>query len=147
MNYTSNLFEMMLIPPTKLMINLANLVITEATFFGLTTHDAMAHAGAATAIVLAFLLRIAMEWGKNSLSGKNVLIQAISTLALCFVAIYIWHDFLNYGKGFEIYVFFTALFAVFIVAEIEIVFKMGFRQRLKALLTKVLATDDKEIVK
>jgi len=144
MSYTSNLYEMMLIPLPKLVINF---VIMEATFLGLTTQDAMAHAGAAGAIVLAFLLRIAMEWGKNNLNAKNVVIQAISTMALCFVSIYIWHDFLKYERGFEIYVFFSALFSVFIVGEIEIVFKIGFRKWLKTGLVKLLASDEKETIK
>ncbi len=132
----------MLIPLPKLVVNF---VIMEATFLGLTTQDAMAHAGAAAAIVLAFLLRIAMEWGKNTLNGKNAVIQAISTLALCFVSIYLWHDFLNYSKGFEIYVFFSALFSVFIVSELEIAFKIGFRKRLKMVLQKVLANEEQEV--
>lgn len=144
MNSTTNFYEMMLIPLPKLLLNF---IIMEATFLGMTTQDAMAHAGAAGAIVLAFLLRIAMEWGKNTLNAKNAVIQAISTLALCFVSIYVWHDFLNYEKGFEIYVFFSALFSVFIVGEIEVVFKIGFRKWLKTSLVKILATDDKEVVK
>jgi len=144
MKSTLNISEMMLIPLPKLLLNF---VIMEATFLGLTTQDALAHAGAAGAIVLAFLLRIAMEWGKNALSYKSVIIQAITTMALCFVAIYIWHDFLNYSKGFEIYVFACSLFSVFIVGEIEIVFKIGFRKWLKSGLVKLLASDDKEAIK
>lgn len=141
---TPTLEKMMLVNLPKLVINY---IIMEATFLGLSTQDAMSHAGAATAIVLAFLLRIAMEWGKNTLNSKNAVIQAISTLALCFVSIYVWHDFLNYAKGFEIYVFFSALFSVFIVGEIEIVFKIGFRKWLKTGLVKLLASDDKEVIK
>lgn len=144
MKSTLNIFEMMLIPFPKLVINI---VIMEAAFFGLTTQDAMAHAGAAGAIVLAFLLRIAMEWGKNALSYKSVVIQAITTMALCFVAIYVWHDFLMWKRGFEIYVFACSLFSVFIVAEIEIVFKIGFRKWLKTGLVKLMASEDKEITK
>lgn len=144
MKSTLNICEMMLISLPKLMINF---VVMEATFFGLTTQDAMAHAGAGGAIVLAFLLRIAMEWGKDALSAKSVAIQAITTMALCFVAIYVWHDFLNWKKGFEIYVFICSLFSVFIVAEIEIVFKIGFRKWLKIVLVKLMASDDKEITK
>lgn len=144
MKSTLNVFEMMLIPFPKLVINM---VIMEATFLGLTTQDAIAHAGAAGAIVLAFLLRIAMEWGKNALSYKSVIIQAITTMALCFVAIYVWHDFLNYSKGFEIYVFACSLFSVFIVGEIEIVFKIGFRKWLKLGLVKLMASEDKEATK
>lgn len=144
MKYTLNICEMMLISLPKLMINF---VVMEATFFGLTTQDAMAHAGAAGAIVLAFLLRIAMEWGKDALSVKSVVIQAITTIALCFVSIYFWHDFLNWKKGFEIYVFSCSLFSVFIVAEIEIVFKIGFRKWLKTGLVKLMASEDKEVTK
>jgi len=144
MKSTLNILEMMLIPLPKLLINF---IVMEATFLGLTTQDAMTHAGAACAIVLAFLLRIAMEWGKNALSYKSVIIQAITTMALCFVAIYIWHDFLNYSKGFEIYVFTCSLFSVFIVAEIEVVFKVGFRNWLKKFFVKIMASEDKEITK
>jgi len=116
----------------------------EATFLGLTTADAMSHAGAGGAIILAFLLRIAVEWGKNNVSLKGVIIQAVSTAALCFLAIYLWRDFLNFAKGFEIYVFFASLFSVFIVSELEIAFKIGFRKRLKMILTRVLASDEEE---
>lgn len=144
MDSTSKLCEMMLIPLPKLLINF---VVMEATFLGLTAQDAMTHAGAAGAIVLAFLLRIAMEWGKNTLNGKNAVIQAISTLALCFVSIYIWHDFLKWNRGFEIYVFFSSLFSVFIVGEVEIVFQMGFRKWLKNSLVRILASEDKEAIK
>lgn len=144
MNSTSKFYEMMLIPMPKLLVNF---VMLEATFLGFTTQDAMTHAGAAGAIVLAFLLRIAMEWNKNTLNAKNAVVQAISTIALCFVSIYLWHDFLNYSRGFEIYVFFCALFSVFIVGEVEIVFKVGFRKWLKTGLVKLLASDDKETVK
>lgn len=144
MKSTINICEIMLIPLPKFLFNF---VIMEATFLGYSTQDALSHAGAAGAIVLAFLLRIAMEWGKNALSPKSLLIQAITTIALCFVAIYLWHDFLNYSKGFEIYVFSCSLFSVFIVGEIEIVFKIGFRKWLKIGLVKLMASEDKEIEK
>lgn len=144
MKSTLNICEIMLIHLPKLLVNF---IVMEATFFGMSTQDAMAHAGAAGAIVLAFLLRIAMEWGKNTLSYKSVIIQAITTMALCFVAIYVWHDFLNYSKGFEIYVFACSLFSVFIVAEIEVVFKIGFRKWLKSGLVKLMASEDKENTK
>ncbi len=144
MNSTSNLCEMMLVQLPKFIFNL---LLMELTFLGFTAQDAMTHAGAACAIVLAFLLRIAMEWNKNTLNGKNAVIQAISTLSLCFVSIYVWHDFLKWKKGFEIYVFIVSLFSVFIVGEIEIVFKIGFRKWLKTALIKVMASDDKEIMK
>lgn len=116
----------------------------EATFLGMTTEDALSHAGAAAAIVLAFLLRIAVEWGKNNISAKGVVIQAVSTAALCFLAIYIWEDFIAASKGFEIYVFFASLFSVFIVSELEIAFKVGFKKRLKMVLTKILASNMEE---
>lgn len=144
MNSTYNLYEMMLEQFPKILVNL---IVMEATLLGFTAQDAMTHAGAACAIILAFLLRIAMEWGKNTLNGKNAIIQAISTLSLCFVSIYIWHDFLKWNKGFEIYVFFASLFSVFIVGEIEVVFKIGFRKWLKSALVKLMASDDKEETK
>lgn len=144
MNSTYQTIETMFIPTSKLLLNF---IIMEATFLGFTSQDAITHAGAACAIILAFLLRIAIEWGKNTLTFKSATIQAISTLSLCFVSIYIWHDFLKYNKGFEIYVFFSSLFSVFIVAEIDIAFKIGFRKWLKNSLVRIMATDDKEVTK
>lgn len=145
MNSTYNMYKMMLITfPFKLLLNF---VIMEAAFLGFTSKDSITHAGAACAIVLAFLLRIALEWGKDTLTFKSAIIQAICTLALCFVSIYVWHDFLKWNRGFEIYVFFSSLFSVFIVGEIDVVFKIGFRKWLKSSLTKIMAIDDKEATK
>lgn len=124
-----------------------NFIIMEATFLGFTSHDAITHAGAACAIILAFLLRIAMEWGNNTLTFKSATIQAVCTLSLCFVSIYVWHDFLKYKRGFEIYVFFSSLFSVFIVGEIDTAFKIGFRKWLKNSLVRIMATEDKEATK
>lgn len=144
MNSTYKLCAMIDISIPKL---LTNLIVMEATLYGFTAQDFMHHAGAACAIILAFLLRIAMEWGKDTLTAKSAVIQAVSTMALCFVSIYVWHDFLKYSKGFEIYVFFSSLFSVFIVAEIEAVFKIGFRKWLRTAMVKIMASDDKEETK
>lgn len=143
MNSTYKLYAMMEISIPKLL----TVLIMEATFLGLVPKDIIQHSGAACALILAFLLRIALEWGKETLTFKSSVIQAISTLALCFVSIYIWKDFLKYGKGFEIYVFFCSLFSVFIVGEIEVVFKIGFRKWIKNSLLKIMAADDKEASK
>lgn len=136
-----------MLAPTTFNI-LLNFFIMEVTFLGFfTSKDLLIHAGAAMAIVMAFLLRIAMEWEKNTLSFKSTIVQAISTLSLCFVSIYVWHDFLKWSKGFEIYVFFSSLFSVFIVGEIEVAFKIGFRKWLKNSLVKIMALEDKEATK
>lgn len=137
----TNIRRKMLISLPKLIISF---IIMEATFLGMSSQTALSHAGAAAAIVLAFLLRIAVEWGKNNISGKGIVIQAVCTASICFLAIYVWEEFLSYKKGFEIYVFFASLFSVFIVSEIEIAFKIGFRKRLKMVLTKVLASNEEE---
>lgn len=144
MNSTYKLYAMMEISIPKLLLNY---FIMEVTFLGFTSQDVVAHAGAACAITLAFILRIAREWEKNSLSFKSATIQVACTLSICLLAIYIWHDFLAYRKGFEIYVFFCSLFSVFIVGEIETAFKVGFRRWLKRCLDKIQAIDDKEETK
>ena len=132
----------------QMLISLPKLVISftimEATFLGMSTSDALGHAGSAGAIVLAFLLRIALDSRQITVKAKDILIQAIVTVALCFLAIYVWRDFLGYKKGLEIYLFFASLFSVFIASEIEVVFKQGFRRYLRNFISGLMAKQPEE---
>jgi len=132
----------MLVPINKLV---ANFITLEAVFFGVTTEDAMSHAGAALAIVMAFLLRIALESRNETIKKRDVIIQIVVTGALCYLAVFFWRDFLAFKKGFEIYLFFASLFSVFIAGEIDVMFKFGFKKWARNLLVKFLATNDGEV--
>lgn len=111
----------------------------EATLLGMNSQDALQNAGSAGAIVLAFLLRIALDSRTNTVKIKDVVIQAIVTCALCFLAVYVWKDYIQAQKGLEIYLFFASLFSVFIASEIEVVFKQGFRRYLRNFISGLMA--------
>lgn len=91
-------------------------------------------------VILAFALRLGIEFNKDRLTWRNGLIQSIYTITWCFFSVLIWHTFLSYDKGFEIYLFVNSLFAVFIVGESEKVFEKGFKQWLGDKLGTVLAS-------
>lgn len=120
-------------------------VMMEGMVFGWTANDLRSHAGAFGAVGLAFLLRVAMDSKKETPTFRNIVIQLVTTGALCFLAVYFWNDFIDWKKGFEIYLFFVSLFAVFIAGELETVFRFGFRKWLRSVFVKVMATGEEEI--
>lgn len=95
-------------------------------------------------IALAFVLRLGMEHRRNNLTWATLLYQSICTISWSFFMILIWNTFLNYTRGFEIYLFMNSLFAVFMVSQFEEVFEKGFKGWLKIKLGKFLAVEAKE---
>lgn len=95
------------------------------------------------AILLAFLLRIGIELNNRTLTKRSALIQSIYTVSYCFFAIIFWKTYLNYTKGFEVYLFINSLFAVFIVSQLESMFKAGFRTWARNWLKSIMAAESK----
>lgn len=95
------------------------------------------------AISLAFLLRVGIELNNRTLTSRSIMIQTIYTVSYCFFAIIFWKTYLNYNKGFEVYLFINSLFAVFIVGQLESMFKAGFRTWARNWLKSVIASEDK----
>lgn len=95
-------------------------------------------------IALAFVLRIGMEHKKHRLTWASLLYQSICTVSWCFFMILVWNTFLNYKRGFEIYLFINSLFAAFMVGQFEEVFEVGFKEWIRIKLGKFLAVERKE---
>lgn len=95
-------------------------------------------------VVLGFVLRLGMEHKKHLLTRASVLYQSICTVTWCFFMSLVWHTFLNYEKGLEIYLFINSLFAAFMVSQFEEIFEMGFKQWLRIKVGKFLAIEVKE---
>lgn len=93
------------------------------------------------AVLLAFILRLGIEYNKNTLTWRNAFIQTIYTISYCYFAILVWNSYLNYGKGFEVYLFLNSLFAVFIVGQLEVMFQMGFKAWAKKWIKSVIASE------
>lgn len=95
-------------------------------------------------IALAFLLRVGMEHNKHKLTPRSLLYQSICTISWCFFMILVWDAFLNYTKGFEIYLFINSLFSSFMVSQFEEVFQLGFKKWLASKVGTVLAVQKEE---
>lgn len=98
----------------------------------------------ALCVLLAFVLRVGMEHKSHRLTKASLLYQSICTIAWSFFSILVWNTFLNYIKGFEIYLFINSLFASFMVSQFEEVFELGFKRWLKMKLSTFLATQREE---
>ena len=98
-------------------------------------------------IFLAFALRLGMEHRKHRLTWLSLLYECIYTVSWCFFTVLIWTTFLNYDKGFEIYLFCNSLFASFMVGQFEQVFQMGFKSWLRIKVGKFLAVEEREETK
>lgn len=96
------------------------------------------------AILLAFVLRLGIEYNNNALTWKSGIIQGIYTISYCYLAVMVWFSWLNYSKGFEVYLFLNSLFAVFMVGQLQSAFKIGVRAYAKKWLQSILAKEDKE---
>lgn len=122
-------------------------VMMEGMFLGFTTKDFQTHAGAFGAVILAFLLRVAMDSKKQRPTFWGIVVQGVITGALCFVSVYIWRDFLAYKKGFEIYLFCVSLFAVIIAGQLDGMFEFGFKRWAQGFIGKIMAKNEMEDTK
>lgn len=108
------------------------------------TNEPLTLAWYSLCVLLAYALRLGMEHKKNNLTGKVLLWQSICTISWCFLMVLVWNAFLNYKKGFEIYLFINSLFSAFMVGQLEEVFEMGMKKWIRVKLNKFLA-EEKEI--
>lgn len=92
-------------------------------------------------IVLAFALRLGIEFNKNRLTWRTGFIQSIYTITWCFFSVLVWHTFLKAQDWFEIYLFINSLFAVFIVGEAENFFQLGLKAWLAKKLGAIVGSD------
>jgi len=86
-----------------------------------------------------------MEYNDNGLTWKNGIKQAIYTISYCYFAITVWFTYLNYTKGFEVYLFLNSLFAVFMVSQLKHFFQLGVTATLKKWLKTLIASEEKEV--
>lgn len=111
--------------------------------------DPMSLAWYSLCIALAYALRLGMENKRKALTKQVLLYQSVCTVTWCFFSILVWTTFLNYTRGFEIYLFLNSLFAVFLVGQLDDVFQMGvkawLRIKLKEFLTERPAENKKEV--
>lgn len=95
-------------------------------------------------IALAFMLRLGMKHKKHELNAQTLLYESICTISWSFISILFWYTFINYEKGFEIYLFMNSLFASFMVSQVEQLGKHSIKQWLRIKLGKFLAVEKEE---
>lgn len=126
----------------KIVTATGEFVILNVIALPLAAHvDPMVWAWYSLCIALAFVLRLGMEHKKHKLTWSALLYQSIYTISWSFFMILVWNTFLNYTRGFEIYLFINSLFAVFMVSQFEEVFQVGFKSWLRIKLGKLIAVE------
>lgn len=99
----------------------------------------------ALCVALAFLLRLGLESKERNLTLRFLIQQSIFTITWCFASILFWFTFLNYTKGFEIYLFLNSLFSSYLVTQFESAFKMTFKEWLRIKIGKFIAEEKGEV--
>lgn len=128
----------------KTVLAFADFMLINAVLIPFVASDIVTWAWYALCIALAFVLRLGMEHNKKRLTRSSLLIQSVYTITWSFFMVLIWNTFLNWTKGFEVYLFVNSLFAVFMVGQFEIIFEMGFKEWVRVKLGKFLATEKVE---
>jgi len=97
-------------------------------------------------VVLAFVLRLGMEYNNDRLTRKALLYQSICTIAWTFFSVICWDavkkDSTEY---FPIYLFINSLFATFLVSQLEDVGKVSLKQWFNSKVKSILATPNEEV--
>ena len=124
--------------------SILSFIMMEGMIMGISAKDFQQNAGAFGAVILAFMLRIAMDSKKSRQTVTGVFRQMVITVALCFISVYIWRDFLDYKKGFEIYLFTVSLSSVFISGQLDRMIENGFKNWAKNFIGKVMAKNETE---
>ena len=128
----------------KTVLAFADFMLINAVLIPFAVFDVVTWAWYALCVVLAFVLRLGMEHKKNRLTRSSLLIQSVYTITWSFFMVLIWNTFLNWNKGFEVYLFINSLFAVFMVGQFEVIFELGFKEWIRVKLGKFLATERTE---
>lgn len=126
---------------TKSVLGFADFLVLNAVLIPFSVLDPVVLAWYSLCIILAFVLRLGMEHKKNRLTRSALLIQSIYTISWSFFMVLVWNTFLNYSKGFEVYLFINSLFAVFMVGQFEVIFEIGGKEWLRIKFGKFLASE------
>jgi len=126
---------------SKSVLAFADFMLINAVLLPFSTFEPLVWAWYSLCVALAFVLRLGMEHKKHRLTKSSLLIQSIYTISWSFFMILIWNTFLNYNKGFEVYLFVNSLFSVFMVSQFEVIFELGLKEWVRVKLGKFLATE------
>lgn len=98
----------------------------------------------ALSVLLAFSLRLGIEYDNNKLTRKNLVRQTIYTISWVFLSVLFYKE-MKWQGWFEIYLFLNSLFGVFFVSHFEVTFKQvvrkGFKTWLRGKLNWLLADE------
>lgn len=101
----------------------------------------------ALSVILAFALRLGIEYDNNSLTKRSLVKQTIYTVSWLFLSVLLYKE-MQWKGWFEVYLFMNSLFGVFFVSQFESAFKetfsMGLKKWLRIKLNWLLA-EDKEV--
>lgn len=122
--------------------SLLSFIMMEGMIMGISAKDFQQNAGAFMSVILAFMLRVAMDSKKAKPTFIGVITQVVITGALCYISYFVWRDFLDYKKGFEIYLFTVSLFSVFIAGQLDSIFEYGFKKWAQNAIGKIMAKNE-----
>lgn len=112
-----------------------------------TVPDMLTWTWYALSVILAFSLRLGIEYDNNNLTKKTLLKQTVFTVSWVFLSVLFYKE-MGWQGWFEIYLFLNSLFGVFFVSKFEEVFKeffsMTFKKWLRIKLNWLIA-EDKEV--
>lgn len=95
-------------------------------------------------VVLAFSLRLGIEYDKDKLTKKNLLKQTVFTVSWVFLSVLFYRQ-MGWTTWFEIYLFMNSLFGVFFVSQLEETFKIGVKGWLRIKLSRFLAEEKGDV--
>lgn len=129
---------------TSMLKALSEVVVLTTVLAVPVVYDPSLYLWYSLSVVLAFVLRLGIEYKNNNLTWRNAFIQTVYTISYCYFAIIVWTTLFIDGKWFAVYLFINSLFAVMIVSQLEIIFEMGLKKWLRSKLKNFLALEDKE---
>lgn len=78
--------------------------------------------------LMAFGMRLVLEYQKRELDKRNLLIQTSLTITYCYLSLLAWNEFFSHWSNtrLHIYTFINTLFAVFFVSKGVAIFQRNF---------------------
>lgn len=98
----------------------------------------------ALSVILAFSLRLGIEYDNNNLTKRILLKQTIFTVSWVFLSVLFYKE-MSWSGWFEIYLFLNSLFGVFFVSQLEDTFKIGVKSWIRIKLSKFLAEEKGDV--
>lgn len=95
-------------------------------------------------VILAFSLRLGIEYDNNKLTKRNLLKQTIFTVSWVFLSVLVYKE-MHWGGWFEVYLFLNSLFGVFFVSQLEESLKIGVKGWLRLKLSKFIAEEKGDV--